>query len=103
MKELKGFQKKYLKGLAHNLKPVVMLGQQGLTLNLIESINQAFEKHELIKIKFVDYKKKEFKLNLSESIIKETKSFFVGLTGHILILYRQSKNEKNQKIKIPVK
>jgi RNA-binding protein len=101
MKELKNFQKKYLKGLAHNLKPVVFLGQNGVSMNFIESVNQALEKHELIKIKFVDYKEKEFKSQISETIINETKAFFVGLIGHTLILYRQSSNEKNRKIKLP--
>jgi RNA-binding protein len=101
MKELEGFQKKYLKGLAHHLKPVVFIGQNGVTLNLIDTINQAFEKHELIKIKFVDYKEKDSKNSISETIVKETDSYFVGLIGNTLILYRQSKNQKNRKIKIP--
>ena len=101
MNELEGFQKKYLKGLAHHLKPVVFLGQNGVTLNLIDSINQAFEKHELIKIKFVDYKEKDSKTSISDTIVKETDSSFIGLIGNTLILYRQSKNKKNRKIKIP--
>ncbi|MDY0131747.1 MAG: ribosome assembly RNA-binding protein YhbY [Desulforegulaceae bacterium] len=102
MKELKTFQKKHLKGLAHNLKPVVFLGQNGATLNFIKSVDQALEKHELIKIKFIDYKEKESKLKISESIVKETNSFFVSMIGHILILYRQSSDLKNKKIKLPL-
>ncbi|MDY0360286.1 MAG: ribosome assembly RNA-binding protein YhbY [Desulforegulaceae bacterium] len=101
MKELKSFQKKYLKALAHDLKPVVFLGQNGATTNFIESVDQALEKHELIKIKFIDYKEKEFKNQISETIVNETKAFFVSIIGHTLILYRKSSNEKNQKIKIP--
>ncbi|MGE4517898.1 MAG: ribosome assembly RNA-binding protein YhbY [Desulfobacteraceae bacterium] len=101
MKELKNFQKKYLKGLAHNLKPVVFLGQNGVTLNFLESVNQALEKHELIKIKFIDYKEKEFKTKICESIVKETKAYYVSLIGHTLILYRKSSDEKNRKIKLP--
>ena len=103
MKELKGFQKKYLRGLAHDLKPVVFIGQNGVTPNVIESLNEAFDRHELIKVKFVDYKEKEFKEKLTEVAVKETKSFFVGLIGHNLILFKKSRNEKNQKIKIPEK
>ncbi|MCB9481929.1 MAG: ribosome assembly RNA-binding protein YhbY [Desulfobacteraceae bacterium] len=101
MKELKNFQKKYLKALAHSLKPVVFLGQNGVTVNFIESVNQALEKHELIKIKFIDYKEKEFKTQISETIVNDTKAFFVSIIGNTLILYRKSKDEKNQKINLP--
>lgn len=103
MKKLEGFQKKYLRGLAHNLKPVVFIGQNGVTLSLINSLNEAFEKHELIKVKFIDYKEKEFKEQLTEVILKETKSLFVGLIGHNLILFKRSSKEKNQVINIPTK
>ena len=37
MGELKGFQKKYLRGLAHSLKPVVLIGQKGFTDELVKS------------------------------------------------------------------
>ena len=53
MEILKGYQKKYLKGLAHGLKPVVFIGQKGLSRNLIGSIHDALDTHELIKVKFV--------------------------------------------------
>lgn len=101
MKKLKNFEKKYLKALAHKLKPVVLVGQNGVTLTVIDSINEALDRHELIKIKFVDYKEKEFKDQLTEVILKETKSYFVSIIGHTLIIYRQSSIEKNRKIKIP--
>ncbi|MEM7081813.1 MAG: ribosome assembly RNA-binding protein YhbY [Pseudomonadota bacterium] len=44
-------QKKYLRGLAHQKKAVVMLGNQGLTDNVLKEINTALSFHELIKIK----------------------------------------------------
>ena len=44
-------QKQYLKGLAHNLKPVVMLGQHGLTEGVLAEIDAALNHHELIKVK----------------------------------------------------
>lgn len=103
MKELKNFQKKYLKAMAHNLKPVVLIGQNGVTLNVIDSLNEAFDRHELIKVKFIDYKEKEFKEQLTDVILKETKSYYVGLIGHTLILYKRSSIEKNRNIKLPQK
>lgn len=54
MKELTSTQAKYLRGIAHGLKPVVFIGQKGLTDALIRSTEEAFDSHELIKIKFID-------------------------------------------------
>lgn len=54
MKELTSTQAKYLRGIAHGLKPVVFIGQKGLTDALIRSTEEAFDCHELIKIKFID-------------------------------------------------
>jgi len=44
-------QKQHLKGLAHPLKPVVLLGSNGLTEGVLAEIEQALEHHELIKVK----------------------------------------------------
>ncbi len=49
MEKLKGFQKKYLKGLAHSKKPLVFVGQKGVTPTLIKAVDEALGTHELIK------------------------------------------------------
>jgi RNA-binding protein len=43
--------KKKLRAEAHTLKPVVMIGQSGLTAAVVAEIEQAFDSHELIKVK----------------------------------------------------
>ena len=58
MNELTSSQCKYLRGLAHKKKPVVQVGQKGMTDALVKALDDALETHELIKIKFVDYKEK---------------------------------------------
>ena len=45
MKNLKGFQKKYLRGRAHALKPIVFIGQKGVTDNVVQSTDEALNKH----------------------------------------------------------
>ena len=44
-------QRRYLKGLAHTLKPVVMIGNSGLTESVLAEIDNALEHHELIKVR----------------------------------------------------
>ncbi|HID00207.1 MAG TPA: YhbY family RNA-binding protein, partial [Piscirickettsiaceae bacterium] len=44
-------QKKYLRGIAHHLKPVIIIGQYGLSEGLMNELNSTLDHHELIKIK----------------------------------------------------
>ncbi len=101
MKELKGSQKKYLRGLAHNLNPSAFIGQKGLTKALIEEIDNALEAAELIKVKFNDFKDKENKNSLTSEISKATCSHIAGMIGHVAILYRPCKDQEKQQIKLP--
>jgi RNA-binding protein len=96
MKNLTPKQKKHLKGLAHHLDPVVIIGQKGITKNLIDSINQALNDHELIKIRFNDFK--EDKKSLAKEIVQRTHSFLVSIIGHQIILFKQNQDIKKRKI-----
>ena len=100
---LKGFQKKYLKGLAHSFKPVVHIGQKGLSENLDLALNEALDSHELIKIKFIDIKEKEEKNRLIKKMEETHLCNLVGMTGHTAILFRQNRKPEKRKIKLPLK
>ena len=100
-KELKGSQRKYLRGLAHNLKPSAYVGQKGITEGLIEEINIALEASELIKVKFVDFKEKEVKKELIQDIANSVNCAIAGIIGHVAIYYRQNKDKKKQTIRLP--
>lgn len=101
MEALKGYQKKFLKGLAHGLKPVVFIGQKGLTANLISSIQDALETHELIKVKFVEFKDKQQKINLAETLAAQANCQLVGMIGHIAILFRRQTDPEKCNIQLP--
>ena len=103
MGELKGFQKKYLRGLAHNLKPVVLIGQKGLSGDLIKSADQALDTHELIKVKFNEFKEKDQKAEITEELCKSIKAETAGTIGHIVILYREQTDPEKKKIFLPQK
>lgn len=103
MKRLEGFQRKYLRGLAHGLKPVVLVGIKGLTDELVRSVEQAFQSHELIKVKFNDFKEKEQKEEISKILERRTGAELVGSVGHIYIFFRQQEDPEKRKIHLPAR
>ncbi|GAA0470305.1 MULTISPECIES: ribosome assembly RNA-binding protein YhbY [Tatumella] len=86
-------QKQHLKGLAHPLKPVVMLGNNGLTEGVLAEIENALEHHELIKVKIAG-EDRETKSLIVNAIVRETKAAEVQVIGKVLVLYRRSKENK---------
>ena len=101
MKKLTSSESKYLRGLAHELKPVVFVGQKGVTEALIKSTSEAFDRHELIKVKFNDFKEKQQKKEIAAVIEKQTGGRMAGLIGHIAIFYRPHSNPEKRKIVLP--
>jgi len=99
LEKLKGIQRKYLKGIAHHIKPVVFIGQKGFTDTVSQSVDEALKFHELIKVKFTDCK--EQKEDIAGMIEKKTESEMIGMIGHIAIFFRQHKDPKKRKITLP--
>ena len=97
--QLKGSQRKYLRGLAHNLNPAALVGQKGVTHSLVEEIDNALDASELIKIKFIDHKDKETKAALVEEISQRTRCHVAGIIGHVAVLYRP--HPEKQRITLP--
>jgi RNA-binding protein len=90
-------QKQFLKAKAHELKPVILLGGNGLTEGVVAEIEVALNFHELIKIK-VPTEDREEKNLIMDAIVRETKADKVQVIGKTLVLFRHS-NEK--KIQLP--
>lgn len=86
-------QRQYLKGLAHHLSPVVMLGGNGLTEGVLAEIDNALNHHELIKVKIAGADR-ETKQLIIQAIVRETKATEVQTIGHILVLFRPSEEKK---------
>lgn len=98
MEQLKGSQRKYLRSQAHHLKPLVIIGRNGINQQVIGSVDLALKDHELIKVKFGEFK--DAKKEMSAEIAQATKSEVVGIIGNIAILYRQHPQTEKRKIKI---
>ena len=98
---MQGFQKHYLRGLAHALKPAVMIGQKGINDSLLKAFDEALNDHELIKVKFIDFKEKAQKKELIDELERRCLAEVVGLTGHIAIFYRQQRDPEKRRITLP--
>jgi RNA-binding protein len=103
MKMLKGFEKKYLRGLAHDLKPVVLIGKEGITDGIVRAADEGLCQHELIKIKFNEFKEKAQKETLTDALVKRTGSALIGTIGHTAILFRPQTDPVKRRIQLPAK
>ena len=96
--QLKEPQKKYLRGLGHNLHPIVMIAGKGLSDNINKEINIGLDFHELIKVK-VSAETRELRDELIKTICSEHNCELIQRTGHIALLFRR--NPKTPKITFP--
>lgn len=80
-------QKQHLKGLAHPLSPVVIIGGKGLTDAVLKETDGALKVHELIKIK-AGSDEKETRSQWLEKICHELDATAVQQIGKILVIYR---------------
>lgn len=78
-----------LKAKAHNLKPVVMMGGNGLSEAVLKEVDLALKAHELIKVK-IQSEGREEKNSLTQEIANQTSSEIVQVIGNILILFRKN-------------
>ena len=82
--------KKHLRRLGHNLKPVVTVAGNGLSENVNTEIARALNDHELIKIKLVA-EDRDAKKALIETICKNNNAQLVQSIGHVILVYRKAK------------
>lgn len=92
-------QRQFLRKLAHDLKPVVHLGKNGLSDTLLASAAIALDSHELIKVKFYDYK--DEKHELADDLATQLHADLIGLIGNTAILYRRQADAEKRKISLP--
>lgn len=87
-------QTRQLKTLAHQLKPIVMVGQHGISDNILNEIDIALDHHELIKVRISA--DKEERQQILTVILDHSSAVAVQMIGHIAILFRV--NSKSPKI-----
>lgn len=91
----------YLRGLAHNLNPVVMIGNNGLTDAVLKEVEVSLNAHELIKVQVAGDDRAARKA-LFDEIAEKTQSLAVHHIGKQLVFYRPSETVKaSAKIVVP--
>lgn len=71
------------------LKPVVTIGQHGLSDNVNHEIDQALSRHELLKIRIPGQGKQDKKA-LASVICKQHEAELVELIGNVIVIYRRN-------------
>ena len=90
-------QKSYLRSLANGMHPTIQVGKAGISEGLLDTVKNALEARELVKITILQNCSADQE-SLAEEIAKASDSEVVQKIGRILILYKKSENIENQKI-----
>lgn len=83
--------KRELRAKAHSLKPVVMVGDKGVTANVMSEVEGALTAHELIKIKIAS-NDRDARAKTVLDICRDAKAHLVQGLGQVYTLYRENKD-----------
>jgi RNA-binding protein len=87
-----------LKGMAQRLDATLKVGKNGLSEPFLQTVREALERRELIKVKFDDFK--DQKKTLAPEMASKTDSRLVTLIGNVAVLYRQNEDPAKRKISV---
>ena len=77
-----------LKAAAQRLRPAFKVGKAGLSPQFVQSIDEALQHHELLKVKFDEFK--ETKKELAPLLAEKTSSHLIMQVGNVIVLHRKS-------------
>jgi RNA-binding protein len=99
--KLSGRQVRYLRGLGHHLKPLLMLGREGLNENVKTAADEILSAHELVKIKIGNgcpFDRREAAVMVAE----RTGAEIVQILGKTVLLFRANPDRsEDQRISLP--
>jgi RNA-binding protein len=91
-------QKKYLRRLGHPLNPIVLVGRQGITANVVAELQRALNDHELVKVR-ARVGNRETRDAVLVELSRASSSELVFQIGNVGLFYK--KNNKLNKILLP--
>ncbi|MDF2690907.1 MAG: uncharacterized protein K0S29_762 [Gammaproteobacteria bacterium] len=77
---------------AHALKPVVIIGNKGLTASVLAEMDVALNHHELIKVKIAA--ERDERKQIIQEILEQTGADLIQNIGQVAVLYRKKPEEK---------
>lgn len=86
MDSLTNAQVRSLKAKAQRMKATLKLGKEGISIPFLAALDEALKHHELVKVKFDDFK--EQKKELAPQIAQKSGSHLVTRVGNVVVLYR---------------
>jgi RNA-binding protein len=89
---LSGKQRRHLRGLGHDLKPIVQIGKGGIDDGLVAAVDQALDDHELVKIKLGDAADLD-RHDAADTVARKTHSEVAQVLGNTVLLYRPHPEE----------
>ena len=94
-------QKKFLRGLGHQLKPLIMVGDAGLSESLLAEYESTLSHHELIKVR-VRVGDREARDAIISKLCDDSGATLVQRIGNVALLYRPNLKKKPEKrIRLP--
>jgi RNA-binding protein len=91
MESLTNPQIRALKAQAQRMKAGLKIGKEGISTPFLAALNDALSRHELVKVKFEEFK--EQKKELAPQLAEKTGSHLVMRVGNVAVLYRAKKEE----------
>jgi RNA-binding protein len=91
-------QKKHLRGLGHKLRPVIMIGDAGLSASLLEEYERTLEHHELIKVK-IRVGDREARDGIIDDLCEKSGAELVQRIGNTALLFRR--NPEKERVLLP--
>ena len=95
---LSSSQIRYLRSLAHDLSPLILLGNKGASAAVVKELNLTLDIHELVKVKLSGGDKDERQAQI-DVLVDGTKAEEVHQIGHVVMLFRR--NDDEPKIALP--
>jgi RNA-binding protein len=98
VQEASSAERKQLRRLAHDLEPVVWIGKEGLSDDLVAATQEALAAHELIKVKLLSHK--ENRKAVARELADKADCVLAGVIGHVFILYREHPDKDQRRIQL---
>ena len=97
---LTGKHVRHLRSLAHHLNPSIIIGKADVNDGVVEQANAALEAHELIKCSVLDTSALDVR-EAAEELAARCHAEVVQVIGRKFALYRESKRDDIEHIKLP--